>query len=77
MSIDWFSWFWSMLRYASSDTANRWGGISVLKFNIIILQSFLYRIPSLAHVHLGDRVGVDGETLVGVDDDAEQTGVGL
>ena len=32
MSIDWFSWFWSMLRYASSDTANRWGGISVLKF---------------------------------------------
>ena len=31
----------------------------------------------LTHEHAGDRVGVDGQTLVRVDDDAEQTRVRL
>jgi len=34
-------------------------------------------VTSLAHVVLDDGLGVDGQTLVGVDDDAEKTGVGL
>ena len=34
-------------------------------------------IPPLADVELDHAVGVDGVTLVRVDDDAEQTGVGL
>ena len=35
------------------------------------------RVPSLAHEHTSDRVGVDRQTLVGVDDDAEKTRIGL
>ena len=34
-------------------------------------------VTSLAHVVLDDGLGVDGQTLVGVDDDAEKTGIGL
>lgn len=32
---------------------------------------------SLAHEHSRHRVGVDRQALVGVDDDAEQTGISL
>ena len=32
---------------------------------------------TLTHVHSSDRVGVDGKSLVGVDDDTEETRVGL
>ena len=32
---------------------------------------------TLAHVHSSDGVGVDGKSLVGVDDDTEETRVGL
>ena len=34
-------------------------------------------IPAFARVHLDDRLGVDGQSLVRIDDDAEETGVGL
>ena len=34
-------------------------------------------IPPLADVELDNPVGVDGITLVGVDDNAEKTGVSL
>ena len=34
-------------------------------------------IPSLADVHLDHRLGIDGETLVGVDDNTEEARVGV
>jgi len=42
-----------------------------------ILNIVIIELPALANVDLHGALGVDGETLVGVDGNTEETGVGV
>jgi hypothetical protein len=50
---------------------------SFLHQNHISLNIVIIELPALANIDLHGALGVDGETLVGVDGNTEETGIGV
>ncbi len=50
---------------------------SFLHQNHRSLKIVIIELPALANVDLHGALGVDGETLVGVDGNTEETGIGV
>lgn len=75
MSMDWFS----LSEFSPCFTLFSFQTLDHVSVSLIGSGEEMRRhlVSSLSHVVLDDGLGVDGKTLVGVDYNTEETGIGL